>query len=406
MESVDKIKLRVLNRLDRINQQLGALTQRYRRTFVFFISLYAIMGYAFVILFPVLFIISINQLIEITLAGGTINWLSTSIWTLTILVTGQVSYRMIVTKPIPAVGFTMPKSKVPQLYNLVEKLRLHFKRPSIARIIVSSHYELDIVKTPKWMLPIWSSNTLVIGLPLLICLNPIQFEHMLARKMGQFSKRHNPVTNWLYQLNAIWKQYIDIYAKQTSIESLILKYFFKAYSAVYEKLTVNVAVLDELNADNYAMERYSHIEICKMISIDMACRWFLENRYWPALDKAASTSPPKQLNPYRKLSDVIKNTFRDENLPKFKQLIIHTEHTNARLPSLKIRLENIGHNKPVLKSMTSESAAEFYLENSLNGALNLMDKLWLKKQKKEIKTKSRFKNLLKPIFKIKGGGGN
>ena len=401
MELVDSIKQSVLDRLDRINKHSSALTQRYRRTFVFFISLYAIMGYAFVILFPVLFIVSINQLIEIVLTTETINWLSASIWILTILVTGQVSYRMIVTKPIPAVGFTMPKSKIPQLYNLIDKLRLHFKRPSIDKIIISSHYEIDIVKTPKWMLPIWSSNTLVIGLPLLICLNPIQFEHMLARKMGQFSKRHNPVTNWLYQLNAIWKQYIDIYAKQSGIESIILKVFFKAYSGVYEKLTVNVAVLDEMNADNYAMELYSHEEICKMISIDMACRWYLENRYWPALDKAASTPTKEPLNPYRKLSGVITNTFRADNLPKFKQLIIHAEHTNVRLPSLKIRLENIGHNKPVLKSTVSESAAEFYLETSLNGALNLMDKLWLKKQKKQPKPKGRFKHLLKPIFKKK-----
>ena len=210
--------------------------------------------------------------------------------------------------------------------------------------------------------------------------------------MGQFSKQHNPVTNWLYQLNAIWKQYIDIYAKQSGIESIILKVFFKAYSGVYEKLTVNVAVLDELNGDSYAMELYSHEEICKMISIDMACRWYLENRYWPALDKAASTPTPKQLNPeplnpYRKLSGVIKNTFRADNLPKFKQLIIHAEHTNVRIPTLKTRLENIGYNEPVLKSTMSESAAEFYLETSLNGALNLMDKLWLKKQKQQPKPK-------------------
>lgn len=56
------------------------------------------------------------------------------------------------------------------------------------------------------------------------------------------------------------------------------------------------------------------------------------------------------------------------------------------IPTLANRLENIGYELPHMSQPEGDTAAIFYLGNSMNGVIDLIDKLWLKtlfeKQKK------------------------
>jgi len=388
------------SKIEIVVQHIERLATRFHRTYLVLLGIFALFGYSFVLLFPALALVSINSLYSVLVANGDIDWQLIFVWLLTLLISVQLSYRMFVTRPVPAVGFTMPESKIPKVYEVIQKVQSHFKRPVIHRVIISANYELDIVKTPRWMLPVWSGNTLVIGLPLMICLSPEQFEHMLARRIGQYSKKHNMMTNWLYQLNGIWQQYSYIYGKQKSVESVILKLFYTMYSALYKKFSVYAARSDEFNADAYAMEMYSHDVICEMITADAFSRWYLEKRFWPAIEKANLENSDVMTQPYRKLNTVIKNnlkTITPEILNKLARDEI-IERKN-RCPSLQQRLERIGHVKPRMDRGAGESAADYYLGYSLNGALNLMDKLWYKKYKKKLNKKKIFKKSWMPAFK-------
>jgi len=385
-------------KLSKSRARINQLIVRNPRTYISFLCLLAFTGYAFVLLFPMLVITSISSIFTILFENDVIDGLHFLIWFAILLISGLISYRMIATRPVPAVGFTMPESKIPKVYEVVQRMQTHFKRPKIDRIIISADYELNIVKTPKWMLPVWSSNTLVIGLPMLICLTPHQFEHMVARRMGQFSKQHNMITNWLYQLNNIWKQYSYIYGKQKSLESSLLKMFFMTFSAVYERLSVAAARMDEFNADDYAMQIYFHEDICEMITTDALCRWYLEKRFWPAIDKAYNEDTKDSHQPYRKLTAVIRENLNKVNKPMLNNLLMdETIEYKNRYPSLRQRLDKIGYTEPLMKRYSGESAADFYLGASLNGALNLMDKLWCKNNKKISDSKVSRKKWI-PIF--------
>jgi Zn-dependent protease with chaperone function len=385
---------------DSLGRSFERFSARFPRLYISFLCLFAFIGYGFVFLFPGLTIFSFNSIYEILFSENDINWQLVLLWFVVLLFSAQLTYRMIVTRPVPAVGFTMPESKIPKVYSMVAMLQSHFKRPAIQRIIISANYEVDIVKTPRWMLPIWSTNTLVIGLPLLICLTPQQFEHMVARRIGQFSKRHNMVSNWLYQLNSIWEQYSYIYAKQKSLESKALQLFFMVYSFIYKRLSVSVARLDEFNADDYAMQLYNHEDICEMITADALSRWYLAKRFWPAIEKAYSAKNKNTHQPFKKLVTVIPTNLKnitDDLLIKLSANEV-VERSN-RLPSLQKRLERIGYNIPQMKKYTGESAADCYLGSSLNGSLNLMDKLWLKNNQKKKNKKKSIKERLIPVFK-------
>jgi len=389
----------IRKKLDNSIERVNRLFDRYPRTYISLLCFFAVTGYAFVFLFPVLAIVSVTNIFEIFFGSTTFEWTQLLFWLSVLVFTAQISYRMFVTRPVPAVGFTMPESKIPKVYEVVERLQTHFKRPVIHKIIISANYELDIIKTPFWMLPVWSTNTLVIGLPLLICLTPNQFEQMVARRIGQFSKQHNMITNWLYQLNGIWQQYSYIYGKQKNIESWFLKLFYLSYAVLYKKFSVLAARKDELSADKYAMEMYFHEEICEMITTDTLCRWYLKNRFWPAIEKAYSDKDKETHKPYRKLTTVIRGNLNVVTKSMLNNLMNDevVEPAN-RNPALHQRLVEIGHVEPIMKKYTGESAADFYLGTSLNGALNLMDKLWYKNNYKKNHPKKISKKRWIPVL--------
>lgn len=370
--------------MEKFYSLLGVAITKYHPVYLGIVCLFAFIGYFFALLFPYLVIVSGITLYEIFITSGDINWQPAVTWSAILFLSALISYRSIQIKPTPAVGLTMPEEKVPKMYQVVQKFQQHFRRPTIHRIIISANYELDIIKTPRWVLPVWSTNTLVVGLPALLCLTPTQFEFMMARRIGQFSKQTNPITNWLYQLRGVWPQYSHAYGKQKGIESKLLKWFYHVYASLYQNVSVYAARMDELNADRYTMELYNDEDVHKMITTDAVCRLYLQNRYWPAVNKIALIKTETAMTPFRNLTSAIQLSLTGKKLdPIIDETLNTIPPRKAPMPSLQVRLDNIGHAAAHMSENKGISAAEYYLGSSLNGAINLMDKLWLKNHKQK-----------------------
>ena len=362
-------------RLNRLYKRVESLMLKYQRIYLSFVCLFALTGYAFILLLPLL-VIAGSQNIYNNLNGNHVaNWPNALIWFAVVFCAALLSFRCLRFKPVSPAGLTLSAEKLPEIFKLVEKIRIHFKRPTIHRIIITTHYELDIVKMPRWALPVWSSNTLVIGLPLLLCFSPRQFECMLGRRLGQFSKNHNLITNWLYQLRSTWKQYSLSYGKQKYPDSMILKWFFSAYSFLYSAISIYVVRRDELNADSYAMELFNHEDVREMMTADAVYRHYLDNSFWPAINKTALPI----VNPHHKLSSIIHTVLQGDKLAGLTNKVFSTEAKwNSPNPSLLHRLDKIAHDSPYMSDHTGVTAASQYLGKSLDIVINLMDKLWLK----------------------------
>ncbi len=390
------LKARISERLNRLYQRIDRGIRRFPRSYLLAVSLFASLGYSFVLLFPILTLVSLDKLYQHLLVAESFELVPVLSWLVVFLFSVQASYRIYKTRPVAAVGITMPESKIPGIYKLVNRLQTHFRRPVIHKVIITADYELDIVKTPRWMLPVWSSNTLVIGFPVLLCLSPQQFELMLARRIGQFSKQHNKVTNWIYQLRGVWQQFGYVYGKQPYLESKLLSLFYRVYGYLYKYVSAHAARMDELYADNYAMELYNHEDVRGLISADAVYRWYLDHKFWPAVMSLANNKP--SVAPFRNLVAAIRSGIRKEHLTKLNRLILNqTTPRSSRIPSPVERLKNIGHDTPAMKINTGKNAAEYYMEKSLNGAYNLMDKFWAKKNRKQLDKKQ--KSTKRSIFK-------
>ncbi|MCK4705659.1 MAG: hypothetical protein KAT90_09275, partial [Gammaproteobacteria bacterium] len=265
-----------------------------------------------------------------------------------------------------------------EIFKIVREYQDYFKRPEIHRIVITADYELDIVKVPKFGLPVWSINTMVIGLPVLLCHSPKQFECLVARRIGQFSKSQNPVTNWLYQLRETWKQYSFAYNKLKSPDSYLLKWIYARYASLYASVSVYAARGDELNADTYAIELFHNDVVREMITAYMTYQYFLQEHYWPAINKIASIRTKPALTPYHNMTAAIQTNLKEEQLKSLINKVFKAEpQRNVPTPSMLQRLENIGHDTPSLSDNTGDAAAVTYLGESLNNVVNLIDKLWL-----------------------------
>ena len=382
MEIFDRIHTKINNFYKRVS----AVVRKFYRTYVFIVVLLALAGYALIFLFPALVLISIGRLYDVLPNTDLNNWQPAVIWLVTLVVATLFSYRIIRIKPNQPEGLRLAVEKTPELFKIVEQYRSHFKRPKIDRIVVTKEYELDIIKVPLWGLPIWSTNTMVIGLPVLLCFPQKQFECMLARRIGQFSKRHNPILNWLYQLRSIWKQYSITYGRQKYIDRFFLKWMISAYASIYSSISTYAARLDELNADTYAMEIFIHDDVREMITADSVYSYYMKQRYWPAIEKIASVKADASLTPYKNISASLLNTMKDSKLRSLVNEVFKTEldRKNPRA-CLKQRLENIGHDAPYMSDATGEPAATKYLGASANAVISLIDKLWLNDYLKKTK---------------------
>jgi hypothetical protein len=141
---------------------IKSLIHRFPRFYLGCVVLLALSGYAYVLLFPLLVPIGLLNIYEIFALGDIANWQAALIWSAVVLVATLVSYRITQIKPKTPVGLTLSEDKAPELFKLAQQHHAYFKRPEIHRIVITANYELDIVKTPMWALPVWSTNTMVI----------------------------------------------------------------------------------------------------------------------------------------------------------------------------------------------------------------------------------------------------
>ena len=337
----------------------------------------AIAAHVFVLVLPLLFFLALLEVYN-AMITGVVDWLSVSIWLVVGAIAAFISYRCMHVKIAEPDGFTLTADNAPEMFRLIQQTGESFGRPAIHRVIVTGEYELDIRKVPKWVLPVWSSNVLVIGLPVLLCHTPEHFACMVTRRVGQFSKRDNMVTNWLYQLRSIWPLYYSTLEKQRIAGTELPRWFYFVFTPLYCFVSTVAARKDELNADSYAMDIYNHEIVRGMISADTVYRYYLLHQYWPAAEKIYAISSDTIIAPHAKMTSAVRKRLSKEKIAELMSVLIETEPSwKDDLPSLKSRLANIGHESPHMSVPDGDAAAAFYLGKSVDTVTDEIDRRWL-----------------------------
>jgi hypothetical protein len=289
-------------------------------------------------------------------------WNAVLFWLIAGVFSALVSYRLYRYRPPLPSGKVLDRSTQPALFQLVAEQSRHYRTPRIDRIVLSPELELDIRETPCCAWPLWSTRSLVVGLPLLQCLSAPQFQCALARRLGQFSGRYKRLENWLYRLRAIWPQYCSEQGA-CGFGSRVVAWFFCVYTPLYRLISEPAACLDELAADSYAMELFSDEQVLDTITTLEVCRCYLEERYWPVVRKYAARNQHLLEKLRFGMTSVLRAGLHANSVDHWvAKAQSGQERCDAGVPSLARRIDNIGFTTARMGVLTVVPAAGVYLE--------------------------------------------
>jgi hypothetical protein len=347
--------------LQAVGTRIEVLAELYPWPYLFFLAGFALLGYACLLLFPLLVLAGMAGIYQALAVSPGVAWLPLLAWVLVTGVSGLASYRLFQFRPFLPRGVVLDRQQAPVLFQLVAETRAHYACPGIDRIVITGEYQLDIVNTPVSALPFWSTRTLLVGLPLLQCLSTTHFQCALARRLGQSSRRSNRLLNWLYTLRSTWPQYREM-VSGTDPGHLLVRALFALYAPVYTVLSTVAARLDELQADSYAMELFSDEDVLDAITTDAVYRLFIREKYWPAINKLLEQDAATAPDAHVRMAKILHAGLRAGTVVEWIEKAISAEQQwDDPWPLLLRRLENIGHAQARMNPDTVEPAAAGYL---------------------------------------------
>ncbi|MCK4863942.1 MAG: hypothetical protein KAT06_00815 [Gammaproteobacteria bacterium] len=363
------------------------LNEKYPR-FGFTIGiLIASIGILFLLMFPFLALALPFDLYDTVIHAKELkDWINAVIQLVLIGLGGAFSWAIYKLKFTLPSGLDITREKFPHLFELIEELQGEFGNPKIDRIIIRDKYEILVIKTPRSGMPFINTRTLIIGLPVLLTMSPLYFHALLARRIGQLSTQHTPISTRLYFLNNIWLQFKISCHHSKNIFTKILRYFFQLYNPLYQNMLMPLFQEEELEADSYGMDLINHTDMNECIVYEEVVTQFLKNKFWPKIYHMAKRSKTPEFLPYSQITKVVKAGVTNDEISETIQAALKVEmHNPAPTPSLTKRLNHLGHAKPLPPKRLSQTAAEYYLGNNLGKIIQLFDKRWLSKIKKQPK---------------------
>jgi len=362
------------------------LKEKYPRlSFSISVSI-ALFGILFLLMFPFLLLTLPSELYDTVIHAKELkDWIDAVIQLTLLGLSGAFSWAIYKLKFSLPTGLDVTTEKFPHLFKLIEELRDEFGKPGIDRIIIRDKYDIRVIKTPRPGMPFLNTRTLIIGLPVLQTMSPLYFRALLARRLGQLSTKHTPVTTRLYFFNDIWQQFDKSCKHSKNVFTKVLSYFFQLYSPLYQKVLMPLLQEEELEADSYGMDLINDRDMVECLVYEEVVTHFLHHKFWPKIYHLAKRSKTPEFLPYSQMTKVIKAGITDDEISETIQAALKLDISHpAPMPSLMGRLNHLGHSKPLPPKRLNKTAAEYYLGSSLGKIIELFDKRWCAKIQRKI----------------------
>ena len=342
--------------------------------YVMFATLVALLGYYFILCFPTLFIVSIyNALAILPFYPVNENFSEALLWITLSLFFGHISVNILSIDLTAMPGLKIKRKSAGRLFQLLDEIQAEYPQPKLHQIIVTEHHELKLIKIPHFGIPIFTHNTLVIGLPLMLTLSPKQFKCLLTREIIQYSKNRHRFANWLNQLRESWERYRIVLKQRACIGHQVLYGFFTLYSPLYNAISLPARMTDELTADRNTLDLINSDELLSAFQAKLIARLYIERRFWPEINNSNCT-----VRPFSWLHRTAKAALSRNNSETWlQQQNLKTDGEDY--PTLQQRMENLGSSSIKLPPDLAQTAAEHYFQNHLVKIINMSDNNWLEK---------------------------
>jgi hypothetical protein len=367
----------------RLLRQMRVYLKRYPVHSFILLSFLAPLGWLIPLLFPAFGFYSGGRMLKALASAPALSWPEildwwpVLMWLMAVPASFWFGYRLLRVRTRQPEGQELTRSMAPTLYELVDELTEGFGALSVHRIIITGRFQLDVVKTQKFILPVASRNTLVIGLPLIQIMPLNIFRALLARKLSQHSLLRNPLLHFLHQMDGAWWQYYEAIAAHPAADMKLFALVYGIFAMLYHELVEPIARLDGLSADRFTLKTINDEDVVESIEYLFVAGMFIDKVFWPRLRSLARDQHKYDLSPCATLSRVRERFLERLDVDAW----LHREMAAGVSPrwgvaSMRDRLNTLGHDAVLALEIDHQFAAEAYLSGCLAQIISKVDRQW------------------------------
>ena len=355
----------------RLEQEAAANPAGYRRK----LGALAFLGYAYIAATVLLLI------------GGaaSIVWMVTSVshalvllgklgWAFLVLI--YVVMRAMWVRLDPPQGRLLTSAECPELFRLIESLRLKGGAPRLDRVLLTGDFNAAIVQHPRFGIFGGTRNYLMLGLPLLQSLSLLEFQAVVAHEFGHLSGAHGRFGAWIYRLRTGWARLLAALQKHGHWGAALFTRFFNWYAPLFGAYSFVQARQQEYEADRMSVAAVGREATASaLLRVNMQGE-FLAETFWPSIFKRADADPAPVMSPFSILGPSMKlrdpNATPDRSLAK--ALTMRTGYGDTH-PCLADRLKAIAV-EPYVPDVIQSSAADALLGTAVESLRRELDERW------------------------------
>ncbi|MDH3714320.1 MAG: hypothetical protein OET44_10785 [Gammaproteobacteria bacterium] len=339
--------------------------------------LLAVLAYGYLLGFPALALIFLGRAMFF---ATRLEWLALTQSALASAVFALVAYLLHRIRPTPPTLLELPETSAPKLFQMIEHVRQQCRAPRLGRVFIDDGMDVRMIYTPRSGFPFSYSYSLVVGLPAMQLLSPLHFKGLVARRLGQASRRNNRLTGWLSALRYLGPGLLSACPNWRSVENIVVRAFFIWYTPLYKRVSVQVARVDELLGDLYMMDLVNDRDVAELMSAQIIAERYLKEHYGPAILEQARKRPNPLPIIYSGIDRKFNRYWSSTDAKRWLQTAFASESAaNDPSPSLRRRLIEIGHRSPRLPSPLRQAASRVLLEGALKPVMAKLDRAWARR---------------------------
>jgi|GEM_PF-2461160 len=380
-DALDQLERNILSNGLTASERQESFIDRHPRAYQYFLAGLTIWGYTFIFSFPIIAVLLFAFIPkQIIMASDLISVSVIFIEIAIVLIAASLSMTLYQLKTILPSGRPLERQETPKLYALIDELTQQFAshrlQPKIQQIKISQNFEIRTVRTPRNGFPILFTNTLIIGLPLLLSHTPKQLKTLISREVIHLAGARSRLSSWLCFSGSYWEQYNFALKKQVKSPNIFLLFFFAWFSPLYALLAQGARKIEHYYIDRQLAAVIGKEELSDSLVQSYISNKYLNDVFWPHLNNKAYKHKTPPYLPHASIERNIKSKLDDHSRQSWLDSALCEVSESASEPSLSNRLKKLDISNPPLPDSLHMTAAEFFLRDTLPTLIQQMDKIW------------------------------
>lgn len=292
------------------------------------------------------------------------------------LIAGSLYFAVARLHPAQPEGRRLFRHDAPQLFAMIDKIRLKLDAPAIHRVAIGEAFNATILQESRLGVFGWSRNTLIVGLPLMQALSRKEFAAILAQEYAHLSRRHGRLEAWMRCTHRLWMHAGNALQAQAGLAGRLLTAFPRCYIPLLDACNALQAHHDTLEADRMAASVVGQQTMADALIARTLRGRFLEERFWQGLWSRATHQPEPPFLPHAAMRTALTHGLSaEESMVWLMETMQPSSAPSDPYPGLRERLMALGK-KSELPPNALHSSAQSLLGELLPGLQKDFDQDW------------------------------